>query len=234
MTNKPTIGHINRNATNHERKRTMSSSIAGIIIPDSRLAVETTEFIRDTESPLLYHHSRRTFLFGMLHGERRGLKADPELLYVGTMFHDLGLVEGHRNLAQRFEVDGADAARDFLKSHGVPDDAMRRVWSSIALHTTHGIPQFMEPEIALVAAGVETDIDGAGLNLLNPALVQEIIAAHPRHDFKRQAFHAFTEGFKDRPDTTFGAVTADVLAHFSPAFKRKDFVELVMNNDWPD
>jgi hypothetical protein len=67
----------------------MASSIAGIDIPDSQLAAETTEFIRDTESPLLYHHSRRTFLFGMLHGERRSLKVDPELLYVGAMFHDL-------------------------------------------------------------------------------------------------------------------------------------------------
>ena len=212
----------------------MTSSIAGIDIPDSQLAVETTEFIRDTESPLLYHHSRRTFLFGMLHGERRGLKVDPDLLYIGAMFHDLGLVEGHRNLTQRFEVDGADAARDFLASHGMPAGAIRRVWSSIALHTTHGIPEFMEPEIALVAAGVETDVDGTGLNLLDPATVKEITAAHPRHDFKRQAFQAFAEGFKDRPDTTFGNITADVLAHFSPGFKRKDFVEVVMNNDWPD
>ena len=146
----------------------MASFIAGIHIPDSRMAVETTEFIRDTESPLLFHHSRRTYLFAMIHGELRGLKADPELLYVGAMFHDLGLVEGHRNLNQRFEVDGADAARDFLASHGVPEDDIRRVWSSIALHTTHGIPEFMEPEIALVAAGVETDVDGAGLNLLDP------------------------------------------------------------------
>ena len=92
----------------------------------------------------------------------------------------------------------------------------------------------MEPEIALVAAGVETDIDGSGLNLLDPATVKQITEAHPRHDFKRQAFHAFTEGSKDRPDTAFGNITADVLAHFSPGFKRKDFVETVMNNAWPD
>jgi HD domain-containing protein len=212
----------------------MASSIAGIKIPDSKLAADATEFIRDTESPLLYHHSRRTFLFGMIHGELRGLKADPELLYVGTMFHDLGLIEGHRNLARRFEVDGAEAARSFLASYGVPEDAIRRVWSAIALHTTHGIPEFMEPEIALVALGVETDIDGRGLNLINPAAIKEITAIHPRHDFKRQSFQAFANGFKDRPDTTFGAVTADILDHFSPGFKRKDFVELVMNNDWPD
>jgi hypothetical protein len=212
----------------------MSVSIAGIEIPDSQLVKDATEFIRDTEPPLLYHHSRRTFLFGMLHGKIRGRTADPELVNVGAMFHDLGLIEGHRNLRQRFEVDGADAARDFLATRGVSDDAIRRVWSSIALHTTHGVPEFMEAEIALVAAGVETDIDGSGLKLLDPENVKEITDAHPRPDFKRQAFQAFANGSKDRPDTAFANVTADVLAHFSPGFTRKDFVEVVMNNDWPD
>lgn len=212
----------------------MASSIAGITIPDSDMATRTTEFIRDTESPLLYHHSRRTFLFGMLHGEIRGLQVDPELLYVGAMFHDVGLVEGHRDLTRRFEIDGAEAARDFLATYNVSQDSIRKVWSSIALHTTHGIPVFMEPEIALVAAGVETDVDGAGLHLLNPSDIKEITAAHPRHDFKRQAFHVFADGFKDRPETTFGAITADVLTHFSPGFKRKDFVEVVMNNGWTE
>ena len=106
----------------------MSEYIAGVAIPDSQMANETTAFIQDTESPVLYHHSRRTYLFGVLHGQRLGITADPELLYVGAMFHDLGLVEGHRNLTQRFEVDGADAARDFLLSNGVSADAVRRVW----------------------------------------------------------------------------------------------------------
>lgn len=212
----------------------MAPSIAGINLPDSQLALETTEFVRDTESPLLFHHSRRTFLFGMMHGELRGLKPDPELLYVGAMFHDIGLVEGHRNLTRRFEVDSAEAARDFLGAHGIPEDGIRRVWSSIALHTTHGIPEFMEAEIALLAAGVETDIDGAGLKLLDRGRIDEITAEHPRHDFKRQSLQAFAEGSRDRPDSAFGNITADVLAHFSPGFTRKDFVDVVMSNDWPD
>jgi HD domain len=213
---------------------TMAETIAGIVIPDSGMARETTDFICDMESPLLFHHSRRTYLFGMLHGQQRDRHADAELLYIAAMFHDLGLVEGHRNLHQRFEVDGADAARDFLKGHDIPADDIRRVWSAIALHTTHGIPVFMEPEIALLAAGVEADVDGAGLDLLDPVAIKEVVAAHPRLDFKRKSLPTFAAGFKDRPDTTFGAITADVLAHFSPGFKRKDFVEVVQNNAWTE
>jgi hypothetical protein len=168
----------------------------------------------------------------VLHGQRLGIKADPELLYVAAMFHDLGLVEGHRNLTQRFEVDGADAARDFLLSHDVPADAVRRVWLSIALHSTHGIPRFMEPEVALLAAGVSVDVDGAGLDLLDPAAIEEIIAVHPRCDFKRQGLRTIAEGVKDRPDTLLGTIAADMLAHYSPDFKRVDFVDVVRNNAW--
>jgi hypothetical protein len=135
----------------------------------------------------------------VLHGQRLGIKADPELLYVGAMFHELGLVEGHRNLTQRFEVDGADAARDFLLSHDVPADAVRLVWLSIALHSTHGIPRFMEPEIALLAAGVRVDVDGAGLDLLDPAVIEEIIAVHPRCVFKRQALKPSAKGARSDP-----------------------------------
>jgi hypothetical protein len=108
------------------------------------------------------------------------------------------------------------------------------VWSAIALHTTHGIPVFMEAEIALLAAGVETDVDGAGLDLLDPADISAVVAAHPRLDFKRTSLPTFAAGLKDRPDTTFGAITADVLAHFSPGFQRKDFVDGVQNNAWTE
>ncbi|WP_433290234.1 HD domain-containing protein [Pseudonocardia sp. CA-142604] len=212
----------------------MSEYIAGVAIPDSRIADETTAFIQDVESPVLYHHSRRTYLFGALHGQRLGIKADPELLYVAAMFHDLGLVEGHRNLTRRFEVDGADAARDFLLSHDVPADAVRRVWLSIAVHSTHGIPEFMEPEVALLAAGVRIDVDGAGLDLLDPVAIEEIIAVHPRYDFKRQGLKAIAEGVKDRPGTLLGTIAADMLAHYSPEFKRVDFVDVVRNNAWPE
>jgi hypothetical protein len=212
----------------------MTASIAGVPIPDTRLVADATELIAAVEPPLLFHHSRRVYLFGMLQGRRRGLSPDPELLYVGAMFHDIGLTEKYRTKDQRFEVDGADQAREFLAAHGLGDDEARRVWTAIALHTTPGVPQFMEPEVALVTAGVETDVLGIGYADLDPADVSAVTAAHPRPDFKRQILAAFTDGFKDRPDTTFGTVNADVLEHFLPGFRRTDFVEVIESNAWPE
>jgi len=92
----------------------------------------------------------------------------------------------------------------------------------------------MEPEVALVTAGVETDVLGIGYQDLDQVAIQAVAAAHPRPNFKRQILETFTNGFNDRPDTTFGTVNADVLEHFSPGFVRTDFVNVIDQNVWPE
>ncbi|MDO0929363.1 HD domain-containing protein [Streptomyces sp. TG1A-8] len=212
----------------------MTEKIAGVEIPDSELARDATELIRDTTPPLLFHHSRRVYLFGSLQARARGIRPDPELLYVAALFHDTGLVPPYRSDDQRFELDGADRARAFLLGHGVPDADADRVWTAIALHTTPEVPHRLAPEIAATSAGVETDVLGLHLANVTRAEIDEVTAAHPRPDFKEQILRAFTDGFKHRPDTTFGTVNADVLEHFVPGFRRTDFVEVVRNSAWPE
>ncbi|MFF5480476.1 HD domain-containing protein [Streptomyces sp. NPDC012935] len=212
----------------------MSESIAGVQIPDSTLAREATELVREVASPLLFDHSRRVFLFGAMRGREQGLHFDPELLYVGSMFHDLGLTARFRRTDQRFEIDGADEARRFLHAHGITGELADRVWTAIALHTTPEIPLHMAPEVALVTRGVELDVLGIGYHAVSDEQRAAVVAAHPRPDFKNRILAAFTEGIEDRPETTFGNVKADVLAHFLPGFTRGDFVEIIKNSDWPE
>jgi HD superfamily phosphodiesterase len=213
---------------------TSVETIADIVIPDTPLVRDVTAFIREAENDLLFDHSRRVFLFGALQGRRRGLQPDLELLYVGAMFHDIGLTDPYRTSAQRFEVDGANAARDFLLQRGVDEVDARKVWLGIALHTTPNVPEFLEPEIALVTAGVETDVLGIGRDDLSPEALAAVTAAHPRPDFKRRILQAFTDGNKHRPRSTFGNVNADVLEHFDPSFVRDDFVDVILKNSWPE
>ncbi|ORA18896.1 HD domain-containing protein [Mycobacterium asiaticum] len=209
-------------------------AVAGIIIPDTPLVREVTEYIRDVEDDLLFDHSRRVFLFGALHGRRLGLQPDLELLYVGAMFHDIGLTPRYRTSMLRFEVDGANAARDFLLERGYDPADAEKVWLGIALHTTPGVPEFLDPEIALVTAGVETDVLGMGREDLVPEALEAVTAAHPRPDFKNRIIAAFNEGMKHRPESTFGTMNDDVLAHFDPNFKRANFVDIIRNNSWPE
>ncbi|MFC9994949.1 HD domain-containing protein [Nocardia sp. NPDC127526] len=208
--------------------------IADIDIPDTRLIREATELVREAATPLVFDHSRRVFLFGALQGRRRGLDFDPELLYVGAMFHDLGLTGKYRTADQRFEIDGADEARRFLLSHGIADTAADTVWTAIALHTTPEIPTRMAPEIALVTAGVEYDVLGIGFDDLSAAAREAVVAAHPRPDFKRRILAAFTDGIAHRPATTFGNVKADVLERFSPGYVRPNFVDVIEGSAWPE
>ena len=212
----------------------MTESIAGVPIPDSALAREATELVRDAVSPLLFDHSRRVFLWGSLRGLEQGLTFDAELLYVAAMFHDLGLAERFRGTGRRFELDGADEARRFLRAHGITGEPAERVWTGIALHTTPEIPLHMAPEIALVTRGVEVDVLGIGYHAVTDEQRAAVVAAHPRPDFKNRILDAFTEGIRDRPETTFGNVKADVLAHYLPGFVRGDFVEAIKNSDWPE
>lgn len=212
----------------------LTDTIADIVIPDTRLVHEITEFIRGAEDDLLFDHSRRVFLFGALQGRRLGLQPDLELLYAGAMFHDLGLTQRYRTSSLRFEVDSANAARDFLLERGVDKADAGKVWLGIALHTTPGVPEFLEPEIALVTAGVETDVLGIGRDDLAPEALAAVTAAHPRPDFKQRILAAFNEGMKHRPHSTFGTVNADVLEHFDPAFVRDNFVEIIRDNTWPE
>ncbi|MFL4478085.1 HD domain-containing protein [Paeniglutamicibacter sp. ORCA_105] len=212
----------------------MTETIAGIRIPDSKMARDATELLREVATELVYNHSRRVFVFGALRGLEQGLDYDPELLYIGAMFHDLGLTDKFARTDQRFEIDAADEARRFLGDYGITGEAADKVWSGIALHTTPEIPLHMAPEIALVTRGVELDVLGIGYDAITDEQRNAVVAAHPRPDFKNQILAAFTNGLKDRPDTTFGNVKADVLAHFVPGFKRGDFVEVIQGSAWPE
>jgi hypothetical protein len=207
--------------------------ISGISIPDSKLVNEITEFIRDTESTLLFNHSSRVYYFGALAGQRRGFKFDAELLYAGAMFHDIGLVPAYSSAADRFEVDGANAARDFLRRHNISDQDIDHVWTAIALHTTPGIPQYMHPVVALVTAGVEMDVLGIDYASFTDSDRNAVVKAFPRTaHFKEDILQAFYDGIKHKPETTFGNVKADVLADKDSGFHRGNFCSVIRNSAW--
>jgi hypothetical protein len=208
-------------------------SIDDVRVPDSKLCREIRELVRDTESDLLFNHSSRVYHFGALAGLRRGLAFDRELLYAGAMFHDMGLTPHHSSKTERFEVDGANVAREFLKARQIPQGDIDVVWTAIALHTTPGIPQHMHPVVALVTAGVEMDVLGIGYGEFSDAQRQAVVSAYPRTPhFKEDIIQNFYDGIKHKPQTTFGNVKADVLADKDPHFHRGNFCTVIRQSRW--
>lgn len=210
----------------------MADMISGINIPDSKIAREAAELVRQYETEMLFNHSVRVFVFGAMKGIRQKIKFDPELLYVAALFHDLGLVDAFHTETNRFEVDGADAARAFLRSHGIPELKADLVWEAIALHTTPGIPQHMRPEIALTNAGVLVDVAGIGYDEYAPEQRDQVIAAFPRGDFKNEFIQVQTRSALKKPETTFGTVNVDYIEDRDPTFRKPNACTRIRNTPW--
>jgi HD domain len=210
----------------------MDDVISGIKIPDSKIAREAAELVRQHETEMLFNHSVRVYVFGAMKGIRRNLKFDSELLYVAALFHDMGLVDAFETEAKRFEVDGADAAREFLRSHGIPEPKANLVWEAIALHTTPGIPQYMRPEIVLTHSGVLMDVLGAEFDEYTPKQRDQVIAAFPRHDFKNEFVQLQTRSAQKKPQTTFGTVNVEYIEYFDPTFHKPNVCTRIHNAPW--
>jgi hypothetical protein len=209
----------------------LSSTLA---IPDSALAKEATQILREYSTDLLINHSTRVFLFAAEQGRQQRLRFDPELLYVAAAFHDFGLLKKFSSENERFEVDGANAARQFLTTHQVPEAQVETVWQAIALHTTPGITQHMRAEVALLYSGVLLDVLGRGFDQFPSDLRDEIVSRYPRKNFKQAFTHAYFAGFAHKPGTTYGTVNSGFCERFIPGYTSPNAVDLVAASPFPD
>jgi len=213
---------------------TMSNLASALVIPDSLLAKEATDILREHSTDLLINHSIRVYLFAVEQGRQRKVRFDPELLYVAAAFHDLGLIRKFSSQDERFEVDSANAARQFLNAHNIAEDQVQTVWQAIALHTTPGIPKHMRPEIALLNSGVLLDVLGVGFDQFPAELREEIVARYPRKNFKNDFIQEYFAGFGHKPATTYGTVNAGVCERFIPGYQSPNACDLIAASPFPD
>jgi HD domain len=212
----------------------MNLTITATSIPDTKLAKEATQILREQSTDLLYNHSLRVYLFAAEQGRQQKLRFDPELLYVSAAFHDLGLIKKYSSATERFEVDGANAVRQFLTAHNLPEVQVQTAWEAIALHTTPGVTQYMKPEVALLFTGVGLDVLGEGFDNFPAELREQIVKEYPRHNFKEGIVNAFFGGFEHKPGSTFGTVKADVCERYIRGYKSPNFCDLIANSPFPN
>lgn len=212
----------------------MVKEIAGIKVPDTQLAKDAEDILREYGNDLLWNHSNRVFYFGAVNGEKANQKYDPELLYVSALFHDLGLTKQYMSDDLRFEVDGANAARSFLQQYDVPEQTLQLVWDAIALHTTPGVAEHKQSEVALLFHGVGLDVMGDGYEQFPAEEREEIIKTFPRTNFKQEIIPAFYEGFKHKPETTFGNMKEDVVQYYRPEYRNKNFCSCIIHAPWTE
>ena len=212
----------------------MPSLSSALAIPDSLLAKEATDILREHSTELLFNHSIRVYLFAAEQGRQQKLRFDSELLYVAAAFHDFGLIKKFSSQNERFEVDGANAARQFLTAHDVPEEQVQTVWEAIALHTTPGVTQYMRPEVALLNSGVGLDVLGRGFNQMPSELRDEIVARYPRKHFKEGMVQALFNGSAHKLGTTYATVSAGICERFIPGYKSPNACDLIAASPFPD
>lgn len=212
----------------------MTSSSSALAIPDSLLAKEATDLLHQHSTDLLFNHSIRVYLFAAEQGRQRKLNFDTELLYVAAAFHDFGLIKKFSSPDERFEVDGANAARQFLTAHKVPEEQVEIAWAAIALHTTPGVTQYMRPEVALLYSGVGLDVLGKGFDQFPSELREKIVAEYPRKRFKEEFIQEYFAGFGHKPGTTYGTVNSSICERLIPGYRAPNAIDVIAASPFPD
>jgi HD domain len=199
-------------------------------VPDTQLAREATGLLHEFSTPLLFNHSHRVFFWANHLGQHAGEKFDAELLFVCAAFHDFGLLKKFSSAEDRFEVDGANAVRQFLEHHEVPAARIQVAWDAISLHTTPGIVAYKPIEVELLYNGVGLDVLGIGYEQFPEEFRKRVVAEYPRADFKQQIAAAFLGGFEHKTQTTEGTCNEDICSHYIRNYKRSNFYDQIQNS----
>ena len=202
--------------------------LAGIDVVDTPLVHDAIELARNSSEPYLFNHVMRSWLFGVLIAEAAKPAPDPELLAVSAILHDLGLTDRYFG-QERFEVDGANAARSFLKERGIPAHQIQLVWDAVALHTTRSIAIHKEPEVAMVHSGIAVDVIGAGLDLIPQDKVRAIVAEFPRLSMKKQFRDCLCVVVRRKPATSYDNFLRDFGARYVKGYTAPSFADLFEN-----
>jgi hypothetical protein len=219
------------------RKRTRNenqpSLLANISVADSSPITKAWDLAKDRSDPYLFNHSVRSWLFAVQIAQRMEQIFDEEVVAIGCLLHDIGLTKGFDG-PNRFEVEGANAARSFVRELGFDDRRAQLVWDSVALNSTPSIGLHKENEVALCTVGIGLDFAGRGYEHIPAETASSILGAFPRlamkHEFTKCIFHLV----RTRPETTYDNFTRDFGERFVPGYSAVSVVDLLMNSPFEE
>jgi hypothetical protein len=202
--------------------------LAGVTVPDTPLIANAIDLARAKSTPYLFNHSMRSWLFAEAIAQRDGAEHDSEVLAVATLLHDLGLMPAYIG-PLRFEVEGANAARDFARKQGMSEPRAQLIWDGVALNSTPSIGLYKEPEVALCTTGIGLDWGGWGYDTLLKSQIDEIVDAFPRLQMKKQFTRDVCSIVRGRSSTTYDNFARDFGERFVPGYKRPSAVDLLFD-----
>jgi hypothetical protein len=200
--------------------------LADIDVVDSQIVKQAIDLVQTHSDLWLFNHVMRSWLFATRIAERTHPETDPELLALAAVLHDLGLTANFSK-QNRFEVDGANAAREFLRGHGLKTEHIQLVWDAIALHTTRSIALYKQPEVAMCQSGIAADIIGLGLDLIAPQDIAAILAAYPRLSMKGELKTCLCEVIRRKPDSSYDNFLRDMGERYIEGYAPPSFADFL-------
>jgi len=202
--------------------------VANAHVPDTAIIAGALDYAQRLSEPYLFNHAMRSWLFAARIGQLKDIECDQEVVALGTILHDIGLTAGVSG-PNRFEVNGADAARSFIKEQGFSDHRAQLIWDLVALNSTPSIALHKEPEVALGTMGIGLDWGGFGLESIPAAEIAEIVAAFPRLEMKHKFAEACRHFVTTKPETSYDNFLSDFGERFVPGYRRISAGDLLMN-----
>jgi hypothetical protein len=222
--------HVNTATTDASSNRESLSTrmIAGVSVPDTPLVTAVVEYAQRISEPFLFNHAMRSWLFAEAIGRMKGLAFDREVVAIGTILHDIGLTASVSG-ANRFEVNGADAALSFVRGKGLTDRRGQLVWDLVALNSTPSLALHKEPEVAVGTMGIGLDYGGFGVQSLPAGDLERILNAYPRLQMKQRFADTCCRLVTEKPETSYDNFLRDFGERFVPGYKSVSTVDLLMN-----
>ena len=202
--------------------------LGSITVIDTPLVNRAIEYVRAQSEPFLFNHAVRSWLFAARLGQLQGISYDEEVVAVATLLHDVGLAHNFSG-QRRFEIEGADSAREFAREQGVHDRRVQLIWDTVALNSTPSIALYKETEVALGTAGIALDYGGLQYDKIPPEEMNSILKEFPRLDMKKCFTDSVCRLVKVKPETTYDNFARDFGERFVPNYKPPSTVDFLVN-----
>jgi hypothetical protein len=192
--------------------------------PDTDLAMRARDLVHACCQPHVAAHSERSFQFAALVSQADGIDLDIEVLYIGTLMHDVGLSEQFAG-PDRFEMRGANAVRSMLLESGMEPTRAEKVWDVIALHASTAIAAHKSVETRIANRGISIDVRGAGAENISPAAIRAVLDAWPRNEFPSAFSQTMIDEVRSNPSSVRSSWMESIAVDHVPGFRPANFLE---------
>jgi HD domain len=211
----------------------LPKEVGGIRLPDTLLAQAAVDLARAASPAFLFNHCMRTYLFGAMLAEVNKVSYDQEMVFVAAALHDLGLTSLYATPDHAFEVDGANAAKEFLTSRGVTEARAELVWNAIALHTS-ALVDHQAPQVGLVGSGAGADVFASQLGLLRRERIHAVVKSFPRGSFNTEFRDLLVAHCQRKPFSQRGTWLDGFCRAHNPGLAYPDLETRLLSTHFPE